>query len=56
MKHFDNDVVYKAKNANLIAYCESKGIALKREGREFVLLEHDSVYISANEPDRKSVV
>ena len=52
MKHFDNDVVYKAKNANLIAYCESKGIALKREGKEFVLLAYDSVYISAKEPHK----
>ena len=52
MKQFDDDVVCSAKNANLIAYCQSKGIALKREGKEFVLLSHDSVYISANEPHK----
>jgi len=52
VKHFDDVVVYKAKNANLIAYCESKGIALKREGKEFVLLAYDSVYISAKEPHK----
>jgi len=52
VKHFDDDVVCSAKNANLIAYCQSKGIALKREGKEFVLISHDSVYISANEPHK----
>ena len=52
VKHFDDAVVYNAKNANLIAYCQSKGIALKREGKEFVLISHDSVYISANEPHK----
>ena len=52
MKHFDDVVVYKARNANLKAYCESKGIALKREGKEFVLLAYDSVYISAKEPHK----
>jgi hypothetical protein len=52
VKQFDDDVVCSAKNANLIAYCQSKGIALKREGKEFVLISHDSVYISANEPHK----
>jgi len=52
VKHFDDAVVCSAKNANLIAYCQSKGIALKREGKEFVLISHDSVYISANEPHK----
>lgn len=50
MPKISQELIDKAKYTNLVAYCQSKGIALKREGREYVLKEYDSLYISATEP------
>lgn len=43
-------MVDKAAHANLVAYCEAHGIALKREGKEFIVKANDSIYISAEQP------
>lgn len=50
MSKLSQAMIDKAAHANLIAYCQSHGIQLKREGREYVIVEHDSVYISAEKP------
>lgn len=50
MSKLSQSMVDKAAHANLVAYCQSHGIELKREGREFVIKEHDSLYISAEQP------
>lgn len=43
-------MIDKAAHANLIAYCQSHGIELKREGKEFIIKDNDSIYISINQP------
>lgn len=43
-------MIDKASHANLISYCTTHGIKLKRESREFVVEANDSIYISAQEP------
>jgi len=47
---FSNETISKATYANLISYCQAKGIEVKREGREYVIKANDSIYISAQEP------
>lgn len=43
-------LIDQAAHANLISFCQAKGIALKREQKEYVLVDHDSLYISAECP------
>ena len=43
-------MIDKASHANLVAYCQSHGIEIKREGREFIVKDNDSLYISAEQP------
>jgi transcriptional regulator CtsR len=39
----NKDQIWQARNANLIEYLMSKGVQLKREGKYFRSLEHDSL-------------
>ena len=50
MGKLSQSMIDKAAHANLIAYCQSHGIELKREGKEFVIKANDSIYISAEQP------
>lgn len=50
MARITDGMTYKADRQSLVSYCHAHGIELKREGNEFVMVEHDSVYISAKEP------
>lgn len=50
MGKLTSSMIDKAAHANLVAYCQLHGIELKREGREFVIKENDSIYISAEQP------
>lgn len=43
-------IVNQASYTNLILFCESKSIPLKREGKEYILKNNDSLYISSAEP------
>lgn len=43
-------LINKATYVNLVSYCQYKGIELKREGKEYVIKDNDSIYISADEP------
>lgn len=45
-----HELVKQASYANLISFCNAKSIPLKREGKEFVLKDNDSLYISSSEP------
>lgn len=44
------ELINQASHANLILFCESRSIPLKREGKEYVLKNNDSLYISSAEP------
>ena len=50
MGKLSQSMIDKAAHANLVAYCQSHGIELKREGKEFVIKANDSIYISAEQP------
>lgn len=50
MGKLTESMIDKASHANLIAYCQSHGIELKKIGKEYVVKEHDSIYISSKEP------
>ncbi|MBR1383848.1 MAG: DUF3991 domain-containing protein [Ruminococcus sp.] len=50
MGKLTSSMIDKAAHANLIAYCQGHGIELKREGKEFIIKENDSIYISADKP------
>lgn len=39
-----------ASTCDLVLFCISRGIQVKREGREYVLVDYDSLYISADAP------
>lgn len=44
------ETINRAAHTDLIAYCQSKGIAIKRIGQEYQLKDYDSLYISIKEP------
>lgn len=44
------ELINQASHTNLILFCESRSIPLKREGKEYVLKNNDSLYISSAEP------
>lgn len=50
MARIRQDLIDKASKANLIAFCQSRGIALKKEGKEYILKGNDSLYISIEQP------
>lgn len=50
MARIKQELINRACKANLIAYCQSKGFALKKEGKEYILKDYDSLYISIEEP------
>lgn len=52
MGKLSQSMIDKASHANLVAYCQSHGIALKREKNEYVIKDNDSLYISAEQPYR----
>lgn len=39
-----------AAHADLVHFCRSRGLRIRKEGCEFVLVDYDSLYISAREP------
>ena len=46
----NQELIKQARRTSLVDYCHANSIELKREGREFVLKNNDSLYISAEEP------
>ena len=47
---YNQDVIDQAARVDLVRYCESAGIKLRREGAEYVMVDHPSIYISAVHP------
>lgn len=47
---FDKKDIEIAAMTDLIAFCGRMGIKLKKEGKEYRCIDHDSLYISADEP------
>ena len=47
-----NDVIDKAAHTDLVAFCAMRGLDVKREGKEYILKDYDSLYISAELPYR----
>ena len=50
MARISQELIDKACTANLIAYCQARGIPLKKEGKEYIVKDNDSLYISMLEP------
>lgn len=44
------ELINQASYTNLISFCNAKSIPLKREGKEYVLKDNNSLYISSSEP------
>ena len=42
--------IYQASRVDLVAFCASRGLSLRREGAQYVLKDYDSLYISAVNP------
>ena len=47
---YSQEVIDQAALADLVNYCEGAGIKLRREGAEYVVVDHPSIYISAVRP------
>ncbi|MBO4384289.1 MAG: toprim domain-containing protein [Clostridia bacterium] len=49
MRRYTPEQIDRANKTDLVAYLQSHGYELKREGRQFKLAEHDSLYIRGNQ-------
>ena len=47
---YAQEIIDQAARADLVRYCESVGIKLRRKGAEYVVADHPSLYISAVHP------
>lgn len=48
MKKYTQEQIDQADSIDLVSYLEARGYQLKREGNQFRLAEHDSLYIKGN--------
>ena len=49
MSNYTKEQIAQADNVDLVSYLESRGYALTRQGSQYRLKEHDSLYVKGNQ-------
>ena len=49
MSKYTKEQIAQADSMDLVSYLESRGYALTRQGSQYRLKEHDSLYIKGNQ-------